>query len=583
MLNVATTYKATKTKGVLTFDSYCSNRAAAYLHADKKNEKDEDRMSRLNKALIDAVKSTEGHPDFAKGHYRAGQALLELGRHLEAVAALNRARMCDPNNPQIFGALSHAQAALATAKKAKEEQTEEEKLKKEEEQNKKKKKHSSSGVMESAEAFAHAKTHDVNAAKSGSSISHQSASSHRAAERNQGGRNSQPAEGNTLERVCHPADTVGSKGKGKMAKAGGLWGDDSGVFGASGAGVREAEKAKEDGNKAFAKGEFGVAAEHFTLAINLDPSNHVYHANRSAALLKIGKLEESLEDAHTAIKINPMYAKGHLRKGQALAVIGRVDLAVASMEQAVKLDPSNESLQEALAGTKRMRAGVRGEGEEVESWCSDVSLGQIECEVPRQGRAGDHVTLTVNVPEYGPIKIDAQIPEGYKPGMKFQVDVGSPMDIAKTKKEEGIKAYRGGRMQKAVTDFSDSLHLNPRDAACFANRSASHYSLGKLEEALADAEQSILIEPSLHKGFLRKGLALAALCNFDAAVEALTKAHELCADDEAVLEALAEAKVDAAAKARGEQVSRDKREDDARKVDIGNVRRPHSAPFSVAH
>jgi len=32
-----------------------------------------------------------------------------------------------------------------------------------------------------------------------------------------------------------------------------------------------------------------------------------------------------------------------------------------------------------------MKAGVRGEGEEVVSWqCSDVGLGQIACEVPKQ-------------------------------------------------------------------------------------------------------------------------------------------------------------------------------------------------------
>ena len=40
-----------------------------------------------------------------------------------------------------------------------------------------------------------------------------------------------------------------------------------------------------------------------------------------------------------------------------------------------------------------------------------------------------------------------------------------------------------------ITDFSDSLHLNPNDAACFANRSAANYSLGKLEEALDDADR----------------------------------------------------------------------------------------------
>merc|ERR1719506_1494368 len=84
---------------------------------------------------------------------------------------------------------------------------------------------------------------------------------------------------------------------------------------------------------------------------------HMYACtHRSAALLKMGKLEAALDDADAALKCNPMYAKGYLRKGQALSVIGRVDLALEAMEKAVALDPANESLRDALAGTQRLKA-----------------------------------------------------------------------------------------------------------------------------------------------------------------------------------------------------------------------------------
>jgi tetratricopeptide (TPR) repeat protein len=439
-------------------NTYYSNRAAAYLQAGKPQE-----------ALVDAVKSTEGHSDFAKGHYRAGQALLELGRHQEAVAALNRARMSDPSNVQINGALSRAQAALAAAQNAKEEEEEESEDK--QPRHRRVPKQSASGLKEAQQDFARAKEASSAAAAA-------------AAKRNA----PPPANQAALEgkKVFNGFGNRASEAKGASnvvpkTKAASMWGSGSG----GGMVVEEAEKAKEDGNKAFAKGDFALATENFTLAINLDPNNHVYYANRSAALLKMAKLDDALDDADRAIKINPLYAKGHLRKGQALAIIGRIDLAVTAMEEAVRLDPNNESLQEALAGTKRMKSGLLGEGLEAASWqCSDVALGQIEAEVPKQGKPGDHVTLTINVPEYGPVKLDAVIPEGCRAGDRFKVDVGSPLDISKQKKDEGIRAYRSGRLQKAVTDFSDSLHLNPRDAACLANRSAANYSLGKLEDAL---------------------------------------------------------------------------------------------------
>jgi tetratricopeptide (TPR) repeat protein len=443
--------------------TYYSNRSAAYLEAGKAQDatKSADKkVEYLTQALLDAIKSTQGQSNFAKGHYRAGQALLELGRNQEAVAALNHARISDPSNVQIQLALSRAQAALAAEQNAKEEEREE----KEEEKEKSKPqrrvpKQSPSGIKEAQQDFAKAKEASREAwpvpNRNAPPLKDQASAPSKWGDTRDGKKIFQQGGLDKEKEGIQPKSAPKPTAK-AAPKATSMWGADSGGCGL----VEEAEKAKEDGNKAFAKGDFLLAVEHFTLAINLDPTNHVYHANRSAALLKMCRLEDALEDADRAIKINPLYAKGHFRKGQALAVIGRVDLAVAAMEEATKLDPNNETLQEALAGTKRMKSGMLGEGLEAQSWqCSDVALGQIEAEVPRMGKAGEHVTLTINVPEYGPVKLDAVIPEGCKPGDKFKVDVGSPLDISKAKKDEGIRAYRGGRLQKAVTGVCVIIYI----------------------------------------------------------------------------------------------------------------------------
>merc|ERR1712166_1698450 len=47
--------------------------------------------------------------------------------------------------------------------------------------------------------------------------------------------------------------------------------------------MAEGQKAK--GNAAFGKGDNKAALRHYTMAINLDPSNAVYYSNRSACHL----------------------------------------------------------------------------------------------------------------------------------------------------------------------------------------------------------------------------------------------------------------------------------------------------------
>ena len=259
--------------------TYYSNRAAAFLSAGKYSE-----------ALHDAVKSTEGHADFAKGHYRAGQALLELKRLPEAVAALHRARMSDPTNVQICGALSRAQAALAQAQQAE----------------------SNDDGDVSAPVASNAGARRAGTAARGSvheAAQHLGAAKEAAAAAgaaDAGGRQGEDAGAAKMrgwgaggprskakqqaeKEAAARSDAIFAVDPGAPAAPGGA----GGARGAGGAGQgekAEAEEAKQEGNKAYGAGNFALAAEHFTLAVNLDPNNHVYYGNRSAALLDMARL-----------------------------------------------------------------------------------------------------------------------------------------------------------------------------------------------------------------------------------------------------------------------------------------------------
>ena len=70
-----------------------------------------------------------------------------------------------------------------------------------------------------------------------------------------------------------------------------------------------ANEFKEKGNKALAAGKEKEAVEHYSSAIALDSSNHVFFSNRSAAYCKLQEYQKALEDANECIKLKPDWSK----------------------------------------------------------------------------------------------------------------------------------------------------------------------------------------------------------------------------------------------------------------------------------
>ena len=72
----------------------------------------------------------------------------------------------------------------------------------------------------------------------------------------------------------------------------------------------QAEAKKALGNRAHAKKDYSAAVEHFSEAIELDPSNHVLYSNRSACLAELGRLVDAKADGERCVAIDPTFVKG---------------------------------------------------------------------------------------------------------------------------------------------------------------------------------------------------------------------------------------------------------------------------------
>ncbi|NWZ71292.1 TTC31 protein, partial [Acrocephalus arundinaceus] len=98
----------------------------------------------------------------------------------------------------------------------------------------------------------------------------------------------------------------------------------------------------------------------------------------------------------------------------------------------------------------------------------------------------------------------------------------------------GIEAAQMGQHTEAVWAFTVALELNPQEHRLLGNRSYCLEKLGRYEEALADAEAALALQPGWPKGAFRKGKALRGLKRY---AEAAHTFEELLLQDGAYAEA----------------------------------------------
>ena len=93
------------------------------------------------------------------------------------------------------------------------------------------------------------------------------------------------------------------------------------------------------------------------------------------------------------------------------------------------------------------------------------------------------------------------------------------MEEAEKAKLEGNAHFKAGKLNKAVGAFTRAIELASHPEKSYhSNRSAVLCKLRRLEEALADAEICIELDPTWHKGYIRRGDVQMGLEDFDAAL-----------------------------------------------------------------
>ena len=108
-------------------------------------------------------------------------------------------------------------------------------------------------------------------------------------------------------------------------------------------------KAHQEGNQAYYHaGQFQLAVQHYSVAIQEDPNNYKLYTNRSMAYLKLGQPHQALLDTLACLQKCPTFPKGFLCKGHALLLSGEYEAAVEAFNKAGQLSASDPHAPETV-------------------------------------------------------------------------------------------------------------------------------------------------------------------------------------------------------------------------------------------
>jgi tetratricopeptide (TPR) repeat protein len=119
------------------------------------------------------------------------------------------------------------------------------------------------------------------------------------------------------------------------------------------------EQCKQEGNVAFANGEYQKAVDLYSKGLAENDQNFKLYSNRSGAYFKMENFESALADANAAISISPTWLKPYHRKGSALSSLKRYAEAIEAYEKAVQIDPKAEDYKRRLKAARLQLKAAR--------------------------------------------------------------------------------------------------------------------------------------------------------------------------------------------------------------------------------
>ncbi|KAI1432939.1 hypothetical protein GGR50DRAFT_688625 [Xylaria sp. CBS 124048] len=343
--------------------------------------------------------------------------------------------------------------------------------------------------------------------------------------------------------------------------------------------AEQAENYKSLGNKSFKDKQYKKAIKEYSQAIELMPGSPTYLSNRAAAYMSDGQYDAALEDCSRAVDMDPHNPKLLLRLGRIYTNLGRPDEALTTFNR-IKPPPSLKDLSAAkemqhhvkaardalLSGTSgsmvlhaidqaekllapgaiRPRKWQLMRGNAYLKMGGANSLGEaqnVAMSLLRQNSQDPEALVLRGRALYAQGENEKAIQHFRKalsgdPDFKDAVKWLRTVQKLDRMKEDGNEDYKAGRWQEAIDKYTAALDVDPTNrginSKLLQNRALCRLKLKAYNDAIADCERAISLDPTYLKARKTKANALGQAEKWEDAVNEWKKIQELDPEDRTI-------------------------------------------------
>ncbi|KAI1813937.1 TPR-like protein [Poronia punctata] len=353
--------------------------------------------------------------------------------------------------------------------------------------------------------------------------------------------------------------------------------------------AEQAENYKSLGNKSFKDKQYKKAIKEYSQAIELMPESPTYLSNRAAAYMSDGQYDNALEDCSRAVDLDPQNAKFLLRLARIYTNLGRPDEAMTTFSR-IQPPPSAKD----TAAAKEMQHHMRAAQSALESGTSGsmvlhaidqaekllapgatrprkwqlmrgnayLKMGGVNSLGEAQNVAMSLLRQNSQDPEALVLRGRALYAQGendkaiqhFRKALSGDPDFRDAVKWLRTvqkldrMKEEGNAEYKAGRWQAAFNKYTSALEVDPANrgtnSKLLQNRALCRLKLKQYDEAVADCERAISLDPTYTKARKTKANALGQAEKWEDAVREWKKIQELDPEDRTIAKEIRKAELE---------------------------------------